>query len=194
MQNFVRIIFAALFLMIALAVGITAYNWFRTSNDEAAYGGKFTLIDQSGKPITEAALQGHPSMIFFGFTHCAEVCPTTLFEMKGWLDKIGDDGKNLHGYFVTVDPERDTPQVLAPYISNVSDRVTGITGKLDHITAMAKSWNVFMEKVPGANGDYEMDHTATIFLLNSKGQFHGTIAYGENPDTAFEKIKRLAKL
>lgn len=194
MQNTVRIIFAALFLMIALAVGATAYNWFRASNDEAAYGGKFTLIDQSGKPITEAALQGHPSMVFFGFTHCADVCPTTLFEMKGWLDKIGDDGKNLHGYFITVDPERDTPEILAPYISNVSDRVTGITGKLGDITAMAKAWNVFMKKVPGTDGDYEMDHTAIIFLLNSRGQFHGTIAYGENPDTAFEKIKRLAKL
>jgi protein SCO1 len=194
MQNTVRIIFATLFLMIALAVGAAAFNWYSASNSEAAYGGKFALIDQTGKPITEAALQGHPSMVFFGFTHCADVCPTTLFEMKGWMDKLGDDGKNLQGYFVTVDPERDTPEILGQYVSNVSNRVTGITGTLADISAMAKAWNVYFKKVPGTDGDYEMDHTAIVFLLNSKGQFHGTIAYGENPDTAFEKIKRLAKL
>jgi protein SCO1 len=194
MQKSVRIIFAALFLMIAASLGMAAFLWMKGQNSEAAYGGKFTLIDQSGKPITEAALQGHPSMVFFGFTDCADVCPTTLFEMKGWLDKLGDDGKNLQGYFVTVDPERDTPEILGQYVSNVSDRVTGITGKLDDIAAMAKAWNVYFKKVPGTDGDYEMDHTAIVFLLNSKGQFHGTIAYGENPDTAFEKIKRLAKL
>jgi protein SCO1/2 len=193
MQKSIRIIFAALFLMIAASLGTAAFLWIKNQNNEEAYGGKFTLIDQNSKPITEAALLGHPSMVFFGFTHCPDVCPTTLFEMKGWLDKLGEDGKNLQGYFVTVDPERDTPEIMGKYVSNVSNRITGITGTLADIGAMAKGWGVYFKKAEGTDGDYEMDHTALVFLLNSKGQFTGTIAVDDKPEDALAKIKRLAK-
>jgi protein SCO1 len=148
----------------------------------------------NGKPITEAAFQGQPSAIFFGFTNCPEVCPTTLFEMKGWFEKLGDNGKNIKAFFVSVDPERDTPELLKAYISNVTDRVTGITGDIAGTSAMAKSFGIYFKKVPTSDGSYTMDHSAMVLLLNSQGQFHGTIAYEENPDTAFEKMKRLSKL
>jgi protein SCO1 len=194
MQNTVRAIFAVLFVLIAAMAGWAGYSWLARTSGEAPYGAPFTLTDANGQPITEAALKGHPSAVFFGFTHCPEVCPTTLFEMKGWMDKLGDDGKNVKAFFVSIDPERDTPEILKSYIGNVTDRVTGITGDPTAIAAMAKAWGVYAKKVPTSDGSYTMDHTALVFLLNSKGQFHGTIAYGENPDTAFAKFQRFAKL
>jgi protein SCO1/2 len=194
MQSFVRAIFATLFVLIAVAVGWVTYTWFDRSNEEAPYGAPFQMTDMNGQPITEAAFAGHPSAVFFGFTHCPEVCPTTLFEMKGWFDKLGDEGKNIKAYFISVDPARDTPQLLKDYISNVTDRVTGITGTEDSIAELAKAWGVYYKKVDTSGGDYTMDHTALVFLLDSKARFHGTIAYGENPDTALAKMKRLSKL
>jgi protein SCO1 len=194
MQSIVRIIFASLFLIIAAAIGVATFSWLTRTNSEAPYGAPFKLVDVSGQPITEAAFQGQPTAIFFGFTNCPEVCPTTLFEMKSWFEKLGDEGKNIKGFFVSIDPERDTPELLQTYISNVTDRVTGITGDLAEIAAMAKAFGIYFKKVPTSDGSYTMDHSALVLLLNSKGQFHGTIAYDENPDTAFAKMKRLSKL
>jgi protein SCO1/2 len=156
------------------------------------FGAAFSLVDQKGAPITEAAFRGQPSVVFFGFTHCPEVCPTTLFELAGWLKTLGDDGKNLHAYFVSVDPERDTPEVMNAYVSNFSDRIVGITGAPDKVHAMAKSFGIYWKKVDTGDGDYTMDHTASVLLLNAKGDFAGTIAYGESADTAIAKLKRLA--
>ena len=194
MQSTVRALFAVMFLAIAAMVGWAGYTWMAKSNSEAPYGAPFALTDMNGQPITEAAFQGHPTAVFFGFTNCPEVCPTTLFEMKTWFDKLGEDGKNVKAYFVSVDPERDTPELLKGYISNVTDRVTGITGDPAKVAVLAKAWGVYWKKVPTSDGSYTMDHTALVFLLNSKGQFHGTIAYGENPDTAFAKFQKFAKL
>jgi protein SCO1 len=194
MQTTVRAIFATLFVLIAAAVGWVTYTWLDRSNEEAPYGAPFQMTDMNGQPITEAAFAGHPSVVFFGFTHCPEVCPTTLFDMKGWFDKLGDDGKDIKAFFISVDPARDTPQLLKDYISNVTDRVTGITGTEDSLAALARAWGVYYKKVETSGGDYTMDHTALVFLLDSKARFHGTIAYGENPDTALAKMQRLSKL
>jgi protein SCO1 len=194
MQRTVRAIYATLFTLIALAAAWATYTWVDTSNAEAPYGAPFELTDMNGQPITEAAFVGHPSAVFFGFTHCPEVCPTTLFEMKGWFDALGDEGKSMRAFFVSIDPERDTPKLLKDYISNVTERVTGITGDKDRIAALAKAWGVYAKRVETSGGDYTMDHTAIVFLLDSNARFHGTIAYGENPDTALAKMKRLAKL
>lgn len=194
MQTAIRALFASLFILIAAAVGWVTYTWLDRSNGEAPYGAPFQMTDMNGQPITEAAFLGHPSAVFFGFTHCPEVCPTTLFEMKGWFDKLGEDGKSIKAYFISVDPARDTPQLLKDYIANVTDRVTGITGTEDSVAALAKAWGVYYKKVETSGGDYTMDHTALVFLLDSKARFHGTIAYGEKPETALEKMKRLSRL
>ncbi|NKF30967.1 SCO family protein, partial [Pseudomonas sp. BGM005] len=155
---------------------------------EAPFGVPFTMISQSGQPITEQALRGKPTALFFGFTHCPEVCPTTLFELNGWLEKVDPKGDKLQAYFVTVDPERDTPEIMNAYVSNVSKRITGISGPPEKIAEVIKGFRVYAKKVPvdekDPNGDYTMDHTASVFLLDSAGRFSGTIAYGENPDTA----------
>ncbi|WP_296744033.1 SCO family protein [Mesorhizobium sp.] len=181
-------------ILIAMAVGIGGMTiWsYRSHHSGEPYGGSFTLVDEKGAPITEAAMRGRPSVVFFGFTHCPEVCPTTLFELAGWLKTMGDSGKNLNAYFVTVDPERDTPQIMNSYVSNFSDRITGITGDPDKVHAMAKAFGIYWKKVDTGDGDYTMDHTASVLLLNAKGEFAGTIAYGESADTAIAKLKRLA--
>ncbi len=187
-----RLIISGIVVLMAAVMGVIAYQWYDARVASKAYGAPFTLVDQNGQAITEAAFRGQPSAVFFGFTHCPEVCPTTLFEMTGWLDKLGDEGKNIRAYFVTVDPERDTAEVMKNYVSNVSERITGITGEPDKVLAMAKSFGIFWRKVDLEGGDYTMDHTASVILLDSKGDFAGTIAYEENPDTALAKMKRLA--
>jgi protein SCO1 len=193
-MNPVRLFFITLLALVAMAAGWAGYSWLAVAPAGKAFGAPFTLIDQNRKTITEAAFQGHPTVLFFGFTHCADVCPTTLFEMDGWFKKLGPDGEKIKAYFVSVDPERDSAELLKVYVSNVTNRVVGITGEPAKVAAMVKSFGVYARKVPSDDGGYEMDHTASVFLLNSAGDFHGTIAYGENPDTALEKMRRLAKL
>ena len=152
---------------------------------------EFDLVDQNGDPVDETVFAGHPSVLFFGFTHCPEVCPTTMAEMSAWFEALGEEGADLRAYFVSIDPERDTPAVLGDYVSWVSDRITGITGDPQQIAAIAKGWGVFYEKVPLDGGDYTMDHTASVFLLDRNGEFQGTIAYREDMATALGKLRNL---
>lgn len=187
-----RAILVGIVILMAGAFGYMGYeSWYKPLHSGEAFGDAFTLTDQSGQPITEAAFRGHPTAVFFGFTHCPEVCPTTLFELDGWLKQLGPEGEAIRAFFVSVDPERDTPEIMNSYVSNVSDRITGITGETAKVEAMAKSFGIYWKKVPLDGGDYTMDHTASILLLGRNGDFFGTIAYGENPDTAVAKLKRL---
>lgn len=187
-----RSILIGILLIMVAGVGWLTFDWYRGQNAGEAYGAPFTLVDQDGAEITEAAFRGAPSAVFFGFTHCPEVCPTTLFELDGWLKQLGDEGKDINAFFVTVDPERDTPEVIGSYVTNVSDRITGISGDPEKVLAMVKSFGIYWKKVDLENGDYTMDHTASVMLLDRAGDFAGTIAYGENPETAIAKLKRLA--
>lgn len=189
----------ALIIVAALAgmIGAFAIQWSATQKtiSEAPFGVAFNLVDQNGQPITEKAFQGKPTTLFFGYTHCPDVCPTTLFELNGWMNKVDPDGTKMQGYFVTVDPDRDTPELLATYISNVTKRVLGISGPSDKVLEMAKGFKVYYKKVPidekKPDGDYTMDHTASVFLLDSKGRFSGTISYGEDPEVAVKKLQNL---
>lgn len=131
-------------------------------------------------------------MVFFGFTRCPEVCPTTLYEMAGWFETLGEEGKDLQAFFITVDPERDTPEIMKSYAEALTDRVTGITGDPDEIEKVIAAWHVYAAKIPTDDGDYTMDHTASVFLIDENGAFKGTIAYGETPETAIAKLRRLA--
>ena len=187
-----RSILVGILVLMAAGIGFMTFQWYRQANGGEPYGAPFALVDQKGAPITEAAFRGQPSAVFFGFTHCPEVCPTTLFELDGWLKKLGDEGKNIRAYFVTVDPERDTAAIMDTYVSNVSDRITGITGEPEKVHAMAKAFGIYSRKVDLEGGDYTMDHTASVILLDGEGAFAGTIAYEENPDAALAKLKRLA--
>lgn len=152
---------------------------------------QFNLIDQNGKPVDQTIFAGHPSALFFGFTHCPEVCPTTMAEMSAWFETLGAEGADLRAYFVSIDPERDTPEILGDYVSWVSDRITGLTGAPDQIAAIADAWGVYYQKVPLEGEDYTMDHTASVFLLDREGRFQGTIAYREDMQTALGKLRNL---
>ncbi len=156
-------------------------------------GGPFELVRADGSTITDKDISGAPHAMFFGFTHCPEICPTTLFEAAGWLQQLGPDGDRLKVYFITVDPERDTPEVLKDYVSSFDPRITGITGAPDRIAKMLADYRVYAKRVDLDGGDYTMDHTATVYLMRADGSFAGTIAYGENPDTALEKLRNLLK-
>jgi len=187
-----RIILVGILVVMTAAVGWITFDWYRTQHMTRAFGEPFILVDHNGDEITEAAFRGQPSAVFFGFTHCPEICPTTLFEMDGWLNELGPEGENIRAYFVSVDPERDTPEILGSYIGNVTDKVTGITGEPDEVAEMARSFGIYVRKVDLDNGDYTIDHTASILMIDSTGDFAGTIAYGENPDNAMAKLRRLA--
>ncbi|MCY6379932.1 SCO family protein [Hoeflea prorocentri] len=195
----VRNVLIALIAVLGLAFAWLAFEWSKSGSAtaEKPYGVAFNLVDQSGAQITEAAFQEKPTAVFFGFTHCPDVCPTTLFELDGWLRQVDPNGELVNAYFVTVDPERDDHEILGQYISNVTDRIVGITGDPKDIRQMAKGYNIYFKKVPtdtsDPDGDYVMDHTASVFLLNNGGRFKGTIAYGENPDTAVKKLQNLIK-
>jgi len=187
-----RSILIGIAVLMVAAVGYITFDWYRWQTGGQSFGAPFTLVDQKGQEITEQAFRGHPSAVFFGFTHCPEVCPTTLFELDGWLKTLGDEGKDIRAYFVSIDPERDTPEIMDVYVGNVSDRILGITGEPAKIAAMAKSFGIYSRKVELEGGDYTMDHTASVLLLDSAGDFFGTIAYEENPEAAIAKLKRLA--
>ena len=177
-----------------VALGLTAITAaaLLRQPSQAGFGkGVYSLVDQNGQPVDQSMLVGHPSALFFGFTHCPDVCPTTMAEMSSWFESLGDQGKDLRAYFVTIDPERDTPQILGDYVSWVSDRITGVTGTPEEIAKIAKAWGIFYQKVPLDGGGYTMDHTASVFLVDRQGEFQGTIAYGESQATALEKLRNL---
>jgi protein SCO1/2 len=191
-MNTMRIVLAGILVLMAAGTGWLAFDWYRGSG-APAFGAPFVLVDQKGAEITEQAFRGHPTVVFFGFTHCPEVCPTTLAEMDSWLATLGEEGKDIRAYFVSVDPERDDAETLARYVGNVSSRIIGITGDPQKVAEMAKAFGIYSKKVPLEDGDYTMDHTASVLLIDRKGGFFGTIAYGEAADTAIAKLKRLVK-
>lgn len=191
----VRRVRIALWSIIAVLMIFLAFTYYsaRKGNEiePVKLGVPFSLIDQNGAPITEAAFQGHPTVLFFGFTHCPEVCPTTLFEMAGWLKALGDEGKDLRVFFISVDPERDTPEVMKGYTAAFTDRITGITGDPKEVEKVIKGWKIYARKVPTENGDYTMDHTASVMLLDRDARLKSTIDYKETTDVALKKLRLL---
>ena len=194
-----RIVVSVLALIMAALFG---WLWLTVDkhNNQLAdkpWGVPFSLVAQNGQPITEKDFRnGKPTALFFGFTHCPEICPTTVYELTGWMKQVDPDKSRLQAYFVTIDPRRDTPELLNTYISNASDRITAISGDPDKVEAMARGFSIFFQKVPtdpnNPDGpDYTMNHAANVFLMDGAGRFVGTIDYGENPDVAVQKLKNL---
>ena len=156
---------------------------------KADYGGPFTLVGSDGKPFGTAQLNGKPYALFFGFTHCPDVCPTTLARLvKLRRDAGGDTLFNI--VFVTVDPERDRPKEMSAYSNAFGAPVIGLTGSTDQIRKVEKQFGIFSQKVPSGDGDYTMDHTATVLLFDRKGQFVATISPDEQDAPALDKLKR----
>jgi len=153
-------------------------------------GGPFTLTTQAGGELSDADLRGSPFAVFFGFTRCPEICPTTLWEMSEALKQLGPD-TGLRVLFISVDPTRDTSEFLARYLQSFDPRITGLTGSEAEIAAVGKAYRAFWEKVPLEDGDYTMNHTASVFLMDASGKFAGIIGYGETTDARMTKLRRL---
>jgi len=149
----------------------------------------FSLPSTQGRPISNDDLLGQPVAMFFGFTHCPEVCPVTLYSLTEITASIGEAADELQIVFVTVDPERDTIPVLKSYIEAMNESAIGLSGTIDQHATMQKAFRVFAQKVPLDDGDYTMDHTATVYLYDAKGRLSGTIAWGEPHDFALAKVK-----
>ncbi|MFG1344191.1 SCO family protein [Xanthobacter autotrophicus DSM 431] len=161
-----------------------------TSTGTAQVGGPFRLVDQTGAPVTEAILKGKPSLIFFGFTHCPDVCPTALFEMTEIFTALGPDAAKAQAFFVTVDPERDTPESLKDYVSSFAPQIRGLTGSPEAIEAIKKEYRVYSRKVPLKDGDYTMDHTAVVYLMDKTGTFVAPFNSKRPPAEAAAELKR----
>jgi len=159
---------------------------------DAPYGTPFRLVSDEGQPVTRDDLLGKPTVLFFGFTFCPEVCPTTLGELALHMKDLGPDADRLNYVFVSVDPERDSAAKLHEYLGFFDPRIRGLTGTPDEIAAVAKGYGIYYRRVPIEGGGYTMDHTASMLLIGADGTFRGTIDYHEATAVALAKLQRLA--
>jgi len=157
-------------------------------------GGPFTLTDDTGAPVTEKTLAGKPTAIYFGYTFCPEVCPTTLLDLSHWIQKLGPDADKLNYVFVTIDPERDTAELMHTYLSSFDKHIRGFTGTPEQIAKIAHEYRVYYKKTPTADGGYEMDHSAIIYLMDRDGKFVTVIPYQEDDASALAKLKDLVAM
>ncbi len=156
----------------------------------ASVGGPFHLEDQNGIPVTDADMKGRPFLVFFGFTHCPDICPTTLFDMSQVMKALGPDANKIGALFITVDPQRDTPSVIKDYLSNFDPHLRGLTGDQASIDAAVKAYRVYAKKVPLENGDYTMDHTAIVYLMDKDGRFVAPFSTKGTPEAEAAELRR----
>jgi protein SCO1/2 len=189
------VVLAATFALgLTLCVGLVLLMTGRNSDAPAfqgtTVGGPFQLIDQIGRPFTDQSLRGKPFLVFFGFTHCPDVCPTALFEVSEIMRGLGPDAARTAALFISVDPERDTPAVLKDYLSSFDPHLRGLTGDPAAIAAVAKAYRVYYKKVPLEGGDYTMDHTALVYLMDKQGRFVAPFNIKRPPEAAVADLRK----
>ena len=181
---------AGLFLCFGVVLVVSSRMSTPVAQQIAAVGGPFKLIDQNGKAVSDQDLKGHPFLVFFGFTHCPDVCPTTLFDVSEMLRALGPDADRTRALFITVDPERDTPAVMKDYLSSFDPHLKGLTGNPDAVAKMLTAYRVYSKKVPGKDGDYTMDHSAMVYLMDRNGHFVAPFKLDRKPEEAATDLKR----
>lgn len=190
----------ALWLLVGLvAAGLVVFLWQQSQTDQPAFsqtslgtiGGPFTLTASNGKPFSSAELNGKPAAVFFGFTHCPDVCPTTIARLTKLRRDLGKGDDALSIVFISVDPERDTPAEVDTYMKLYDTPVIGLTGTPAQIEQVKKQFGIFSRKVEQPGGGYSVDHTATVILLDRNGQFSSTISMEEGNEVALDKLKRI---
>lgn len=177
---------SAVFVGALVALMLSIYA---TEPRSGPFDTSFSLIDDRGRPVDQSIFKGHPALVYFGYTHCPEACPTTLYEVADWMNALGDRGKALKAYFFSIDPERDTRDVMHEYVNAFSARITGITGKPDEMKKVSDGWFIHAEKLPSENGDYHMSHTVSLLLVGADGRLKGLIPYGTDREQALAKIR-----
>lgn len=158
--------------------GVTGFNPISIRNAYTNAGGPFTLLGETGETVTEADFRGKPLVMFFGFTHCPDVCPTHLLDASQWLEALGEQADDLSVVFVSVDPMRDTPETLSRYVNAFDERIVGLTAESEAaIAEIAERYSVLYDKVPFQNGDYTMNHTTDTLLFDAAGNYVDFIEY-----------------
>ena len=177
----------------SLAIGLALMMWLldgpRGAIAPAAIGGPFQLVDQSGATVTADRLQGKPTLLFFGYTHCPDICPTTLFDVSEVLKAMGEDADRVNAYFVSVDPERDSPAIMKDYLSSFDPHLKALTGDPEAVAKMLTAYRVYARKVPGKDGDYTMDHSAMVYLMDRNGRFVAPFKLDRKPEEAAADLK-----
>ncbi len=185
---------AMLGVWIAVLVGAAGWiGWDALQGGRQTIGGPFVLTDQDGRTVTEASFKGKPTLIYFGFTYCPDVCPTALLLMETAMEKLGPDvPKKVNMMMITIDPERDTQKLLKDYVSNFGSTFTGLTGTPEQVAAAAKAYRVYYQKVPGKNGaPYLMDHSSIIYLLDRNGRFVTHFTHEAKAETIAAGVAKL---
>ncbi len=152
-----------------------------------AIGGPFHLTSMDGRQVTDADFKGHPFLVFFGYTHCPDICPTELFQISQVLEARGND-QQIKVLFITVDPERDTPAVMKKYLSSFDPRIIGLSGTREETNAVEKEYRVYARKAPTQDGNYAMDHTAVIYLMDKRGRFASAFNVDRPPQVAAKDL------
>ncbi|MBV9863083.1 MAG: SCO family protein [Alphaproteobacteria bacterium] len=193
-----RVAAAAVAGLLILAAGTLILLLLRDGPQGAArtalasgIGGPFHLIDQNGKPVTEADLKGKWELVYFGYTHCPDACPTALNDMALALDKLGAKRSEVGIVFITVDPERDTPAVLKDYIASFDAPILALTGTPDEVAQAAKDYRVYYAKHPEAGGDYSMDHSSVIYVMDPQGRFTASFTHENAPEDIAQRLGKL---
>ncbi len=175
-----------------LMLGATAFFTLRDRSVSVpvttSVGGPFALIDHNGKAITHRDLEGRPTLIFFGFTHCPDVCPTTLMEISKVFELLGPQAK-VAALFMSVDPERDTPALLKDYVSNFDKRIIGVTGPRESVDAALKTFRVFARKTKGEGESYSVDHSSLVYLMDKQGRFATAFNLQQSPEQAARALR-----
>ncbi len=169
---------------------VTGFSPASINRVTAGVGGPFHLVDQNGKPFSDRDMVGRPYLVFFGYTHCPDICPTTLTELSTLIHKLGPDADRAGMLFVTVDPERDTQRVLKDYMSSFDPHLRGLTGGRAAIDVAIKDYRVYAKKVPLEDGDYSMDHTAIVYLMDKNGHFVAPFNMDRTADAEAAELRR----
>ena len=182
-------------LLILIPIYSVVVNYFKSASTLSLKSTltEVNLFSHLGKIVDIKDFKDTPTLLFFGFTHCPEVCPTTLSNLLNNIELLEKNKKNYRVLFITLDPERDTINNLKDYLQNFNSSVIGLTGELNEINKFAKNWNIYWEKVSEGD-DYTINHTATVFMINKKGNFAGTIAWGESDESIKLKLQKLLNL
>ncbi|HEV8033154.1 MAG TPA: SCO family protein [Stellaceae bacterium] len=157
----------------------------------SAIGGPFHLVDQNGKPVSDADLKGKWQLVFFGYTHCPDTCPTALNEISLALDQLGTKRDEVEVVFITVDPERDTPDVLKSYVQSFDASIIALTGSPEAVAQAAKDYRVYYAKHSRPDGGYDMDHSAVIYIMDPQGRFTATFTPDATADAMAERLQKL---
>jgi len=182
--------FLAGLVLFAGVVLFVAGNRTTGAAGPSAIGGPFQLVDQDGKPVTDGDLKGRPSLVFFGYTHCPDVCPATLFDISEVMRALGPDAGRAAALFITVDPERDTPAAMKDYLSSFDPHLRAATGSEAALATVEKEYRVYAKKVPAEHGDYSMDHTALVYLMDKQGRFVAPFNLKRRPEESAAELRK----